>query len=126
MRHEVVLPGATGAGRAAYGWRLDGRDYTLAARLRGEPGLPPLGSEEEFITEHYWGYAAQRDGSSLEYRVEHPQWAVWAAEEAAFTGDAGALYGDAFAPFLQGPPASAFVAVGSPVVVRQGVRLTPA
>ncbi|HBL27531.1 MAG TPA: hypothetical protein DD490_11905 [Acidobacteria bacterium] len=125
MRHEVVLPGATGVGRAEYGWRLDGRDYSLAARLRGEPGLPPMGSEEEFITEHYWGYAAQRDGSSLEYRVEHPQWEVWATEEAAFTGDAGALYGADFSPFLQGPPASAFVAVGSPVVVRKGVRITP-
>jgi len=123
MGHRVVPPEAGVAGRAEYSWRLAGAGYTLAARLEGAPAVPAAGSEEEFITEHYWGYAAQRDGSSLEYQVEHPQWAVWAASEPTFAGDAGALYGAAFAPFLQGLPVSAFAAVGSPIVVRKGVRI---
>jgi uncharacterized protein YqjF (DUF2071 family) len=120
MRHRVVPPG-TGDGLAEYGWRLNGSWYRLAARMQGAPSIPPAGSEEEFITEHYWGYALQGDGSSLEYQVEHPQWAVWAATEAAFEGDPGPLYGPEFAPFLTGPPVSAFVAVGSPIIVRKGV-----
>jgi len=37
------------------------------------------GSHEEFITEHYYGYCAQRDGGAIEYRVEHPPWNVWQA-----------------------------------------------
>jgi uncharacterized protein YqjF (DUF2071 family) len=121
MRHRVVPPGAGTEGIAEYGWRLDGSWYRLSARIQGTPAIPPPGSEEEFITEHYWGYALQRDGSALEYQVEHPQWAVWAATEALFEGDAGALYGPEFGPFLAGPPVSAFVAVGSPIVVRRGV-----
>jgi len=28
------------------------------------------GSEEEFITEHYWGYSRSRGGGTVEYRVE--------------------------------------------------------
>jgi len=125
MRHRVVPPGPPGAdGLAEYGWRLGGSSYTLSARLRGAPALPPPGSKEEFITEHYWGYALQSDGSALEYRVEHPQWEVWAALESLFEGDAGALYGPEFGPFLDRPPVSAFVAVGSPVTVRRGT-LTP-
>jgi hypothetical protein len=34
------------------------------------------GSHEEFIAEHYWGYTAQRDASTVEYRVTHPSWRV--------------------------------------------------
>ncbi|HYU36241.1 MAG TPA: DUF2071 domain-containing protein [Thermoanaerobaculia bacterium] len=121
MRHRVVPPGAGTDGLAEYGWQLGGRWYRLAARMRGAPAIPPPGSEEEFITEHYWGYALQKNGSAFEYRVEHPQWEVWAATEAAFEGDAGALYGPDFSPFFTGPPVSAFVAAGSPVSVRYGV-----
>ena len=124
MRHRVVPPG-TGKGIAEYGWRLGGRWYRLASNIQGAPAIPPAGSEEEFITEHYWGYAMQRDRSSLEYQVEHPQWAVWAASEAVFEGDAGALYGPDFAPYLAGPPLSAFVAVGSPISVRRGLLAAP-
>ncbi len=37
-----------------------------------------------------------------------------------------ALYGPEFAPSLSGAPASAFVAAGSPVIVRRGVPLEAA
>ena len=121
MRHRVDPPGAGTDGLAEYGWRLNGSWYRLSARMQGTPSIPPAGSEEEFITVHYWGYALQGDGSSLEYQVEHPQWAVWSASEAVFEGDPGPLYGPEFAPFLTGPPVSAFVAVGSPIIVRKGV-----
>lgn len=121
MRHWVTPPATNAEGVAGYGWRLDGSWYTLSARIQGVPAIPPPGSEEEFITEHYWGYALQRDGSALEYQVEHPQWAVWSATGSLFEGDPGALYGPEFGPFLTGPPLSAFVAVGSPVTVRKGI-----
>jgi uncharacterized protein len=34
------------------------------------------GSEEEFITEHFWGYTRQRDCSTMEYQVAHPRWRI--------------------------------------------------
>lgn len=117
MRHEIR------AGQIAYEWRQRDRWGRLAASIAGGPSLPACGSVEEFITEHYWGYAAQRRGGTVEYKVEHPQWRVWNAHEAVFDCDAAALYGAEFAAALAGPLASAFVAEGSPIVVRMGRRL---
>jgi uncharacterized protein YqjF (DUF2071 family) len=127
MRHAVAEL-AGGAGRSVgYEWRHDGRWCRVGVVTSGQAGIPPADSEATFITEHYWGYARQRDGGTVEYQVEHPQWRVSAASESRFECDVAALYGAPFARFLGVlgmPPASAFLADGSPVTVRKGVRLT--
>ena len=84
--------------------------------------MPSDGSIEQFITDHYWGYSAQRDGGPVEYHVTHPQWRVWRSSRAGFEGDAAEIYGSAFSKALQRPPDSAFIADGSPVVVHAGKR----
>ena len=122
MRSTVEPPNG-GDGRLSYGWRSGGEDHAIDVAFGGPATLPAPGSEEEFITEHYWGYAAQHDGSTVEYRVEHPQWRVWAASEATLSAGVGDFYGQAWAPFLSTEPTSAFVADGSPIVVRRGARL---
>jgi uncharacterized protein YqjF (DUF2071 family) len=109
--------------RLVYSWQHDGRWSRIAVILEGEPYLPGEGSEEAFITEHYWGYTAQRDGSTLEYQVEHPRWNVWRAVDPEFVCDVTALYGQDFVPFLGRPPSSCFVAEGSEIVVRRGAAL---
>jgi len=106
-----------------YGWQHEGRDSMLRVTVDGEPALPGEGSEAAFVTEHYWGYTARRDGSTLEYRVEHPRWKVWRAVEHALVCDVAALYGPGFAPFIAGKPSSCFVADGSEIVVRRGTRV---
>jgi uncharacterized protein len=121
MRHRVNLDSARG--EAEYGWAFRGRWNTLRARFAGQPAPLVAGSEEEFITEHYWGYTAQRDGGTVEYRVEHPSWRVWKAGEAALDADVANLYGAEFADALATPPSSAFVADGSPIVVRRARRI---
>lgn len=107
----------------AYEWTLGGRAQRLALTADGDAALPAAGSEQEFIAEHYWGYVRQRDGGSVEYRVEHPPWRVATAAEARLDCDVAALYGAAFAPFLAAMPSSAFLAEGSDVSVHRGVRL---
>jgi len=108
---------------AAYGWKWRGTWNEMRISVRGEPQPMVPGSEAEFIAEHYWGYTAQRDGSTLEYQVEHPPWRVWPAVEARLTGDMAGCYGDKLAGFLAVPPASAFLAEGSEVKVYGGVRI---
>ncbi len=122
MRQHVELPGNSADGCVQYGWRNGQRWQGLSVRCHGAPTPPVSGSEEEFIVEHYWGYAKQRDGSTLEYQVEHPPWRVWQASQATYDCDVEAIYGREFVPFLN-EPASFFVADGSPVVVRRGRRL---
>jgi len=106
-----------------YSWRFHGRENSLSLATHGNAQPLRTGSEPEFVTEHYWGYAAQRDGSTLEYQVEHPRWRVWEAQEAGLDCDTANLYGKQFSEVLGRQPASAFLAEGSAVTVRKGVRL---
>src|SRR6266545_4326276 len=109
--------------RAEYGWRDGGSWHHVRAKTAGEAQPLVEGSEEEFITEHYWGYAAQRDGGCVEYQVVHPRWSVWRTSGAAFECDVNRVYGDRFVECLGAKPASAFVADGSAVAVRKGARI---
>jgi len=123
MDHEVKLDPERG-GSASYSWVHDGRRHSIGASVSGAARALEPGSEAEFITEHYWGYTAQRDGGTLEYRVDHPPWKVWTADEATYAQPPGtSLYGPELTEVLSAPPRSAFVAVGSPVTVYAGRRL---
>ncbi|MDX1663872.1 MAG: DUF2071 domain-containing protein [Candidatus Promineifilaceae bacterium] len=125
MRHYLHYRGRdrSAPDEVHYGWRFQGRWNTLSVAIAGAAMLPAPGSEAEFIAEHYWGYARQRDGGTVEYEVEHVPWEVWEGAASAFHCDVAALYGARFAPFLQTTPLSAFVARGSPVLVHRGRRL---
>ncbi len=114
MRHRVETESS---GLVEYAWRHKGRWNALQASILGEPRLPAENSEEQFITEHYWGYTGQRNGDCTEYNVDHSRWNVWKATDASLECDAADLYGAKFAEPLGAPPESAFVAEGSPVVV---------
>ncbi len=117
MRHRVEND------LVEYEWREDAEWNRIRVRTIGEAQTPASGSEEEFITEHYWGYAAQRNGGSVEYRVEHPPWRVWQTSEIEYRCDVERVYGRQFVDCLRAKPASAFVADGSAIVVRKGVRI---
>jgi len=106
-----------------YNWRFDGRPNSLSIVARGGPQPLIHGSEAEFITEHYWGYTIQRDGSTLEYRVEHPRWNVYDVSEASLQCDVAGIYGPQFQTCLSHSPLSAFLADGSAITVHRGLRL---
>lgn len=121
MRHAFTSSDGTRALR--YQWSDGGNWVGLRAHTVGPPASIVPGSEAEFITEHYWGYTRQRDGGTVEYRVEHPSWRVWETRDAGVEGDLTATYGHAFAEILAGTPRSAFVADGSPITVFRPSRL---
>lgn len=122
MRHQVDPQRKPGP-EAEYAWRTHAGWCRMNVCAAGEPALPAEGSEEQFITEHYWGYAAQRDGGCVEYRVEHPSWKVWKAERASFDGNVDELYGKDLAAVLKATPSSAFLAEGSAITVGRGRRI---
>ena len=103
-----------------YTWKYRRRRQRLGGLVQGEPALPQPGSEEEFITEHYWGFTSRGTGKTGAYQVEHPTWRVWQVAQPYFLCDVEALYGKAFEPFLYHPPRSAFLAEGSPIQVNWG------
>ena len=123
MRHRIERQERTQSTVVSYQWRRSGSWEGITVSFSGPSSLPDADAEETFITEHYWGYAEQSDRSTVEYRVEHPRWRVWRAETARLECDVAALYGAEFRETLAGSPSTAFVADGSPVVVRQGRKL---
>jgi uncharacterized protein YqjF (DUF2071 family) len=123
MRHRIELREGAQPNRLSYQWRRSDTWEGITASFSGSSFLPADDAEETFITEHYWGYSQQPDHSTVEYQVEHPRWRVWHAETASLECDVASLYGPSFREPLAGSPSTAFVADGSPVVVRHGRRL---
>lgn len=121
MKHRIETKES--GNTTEYQWKVGGRWCKLSAQTTGAPTRPQDGSLEQFITEHCWGYSAQRAGGCLEYHVSHAPWQVWAAATAGFEGKADALYGRELGTILQGRPDCAFVADGSAVIVFQGDRI---
>ena len=121
MKHRVNMNGETKT--AEYEWKLDGAWCRIHARASAAPARAEEGSLEQFITEHYWGYSAQRNGDSFEYHVSHVPWNVWTSTAAGFEGDASGLYGLELGKVLRRRPDSAFIADGSPVIVSTGKRI---
>ena len=107
----------------SYWWIFRGRRNEIDVTASGESRTIEPGTEEEFIAEHSWGYSAQPDGGTMEYRVEHPRWSVRSVTEGRLDVDVSGLYGRLFEKFLRDPPSSAFLASGSEVAVYRGQPL---
>ena len=125
MRHRIERDNASAARPRAvsYSWWFRGRENRMELSVDEEPHDIAQGSNVEFITEHYWGYARRRGGGTTEYRVEHPRWRVCTATAARLDCDVAGVYGSQFGEFLKASPASAFLADGSEVVVFRGATL---
>ncbi|HLF83413.1 MAG TPA: DUF2071 domain-containing protein [Blastocatellia bacterium] len=125
MKHHI---GGENAGvekprSVSYSWRFRGRENRIELTVQGDANEALEGSDAEFITEHYWGYARRRGARTMEYRVEHPRWRIARASAARLDCDVAGLYGSQFVEFLRGQPASAFLADGSDVTVFRGTLL---
>jgi uncharacterized protein YqjF (DUF2071 family) len=99
-----------------YEWRRGKKWERLAMIGHGAAQNITAGSQEDFITDHYWGYTARGVGTS-EYRVEHPRWKFWPADSFELQADVKSLYGEKFVEPLAASPRSAFIADGSFVSV---------
>jgi uncharacterized protein YqjF (DUF2071 family) len=81
------------------------------------------GSEEEFITEHYWGYTKVTNSKTSEYEVEHPRWGVYPTRDYLINVDFGDIYGEDFSFFKTEMPKSVFLAEGSEIKVKEGRQI---
>jgi len=108
---------------AKYAWRMGGRVHSLSVFANRPAQAIGPGSEEEFVTEHYWGYTKRSDGSTAVYQVEHPRWETYRVQSYEIAVDFERLYGVEFG-FLDGArESSVLLAEGSAVTVHSGFRL---
>jgi uncharacterized protein len=78
-----------------------------------------LGSEEEFITEHYWGYTRISGKKTTEYEVGHPKWDIYPVKSYSIDVDFEQTYGVAFGFLDNEIPKSVFLAEGSEIFVKK-------
>ena len=81
-----------------------------------------VGSEEEFITEHYWGYTKIGLNKTSEYGVEHPRWQAYGIKDYEIDVDFGINYGNDFSFLNQAKPDSVMLAEGSEIRVLKGKK----
>jgi hypothetical protein len=109
--------------KVEYAWKV-GTEWNYLKALAEKEAQPiNMGSEEEFITEHYWGYTHVNDKCTGVYEVTHPKWRVHAVTEYDIKCSAGRLYGKDFETALEQKPKSVFLAEGSPIQVMKGSKL---
>lgn len=118
--------------RTSHAWKIENNILSVAYQWKKQewnslsvsadyiPVEIKEGSEEEFITEHFWGYTKISDSRTSEYGVEHPRWKVYPVREFNIQVDFEKGYGKDFSFLSDLKPASVFLAEGSEIVVREG------
>jgi uncharacterized protein len=106
-----------------YHWRVKGEWDYLKAVAEKDASLLTEGSEEEYITEHYWGYTFINQSCAGTYQVSHPRWKVHKVHSYDVRCSTDVLYGPQFTEALSDPPSSVFLAEGSPIAVMKGTKI---
>ncbi|HEY0355134.1 MAG TPA: DUF2071 domain-containing protein, partial [Flavisolibacter sp.] len=106
-----------------YKWKV-GADWNfINVKADKESIVIPSGSEEEFITEHYWGYTYVNTKCSGVYEVIHPRWKIHRVNSHEIRCSVEKIYGKDFTGALAQPPLSVFLAEGSEISVFPGSKI---
>lgn len=100
-----------------YEWKKRGEWQHMAVTASHSPQSLEPGSETEFITEHYWGYAKAGKGKTTEYEVTHPRWQIYPVQDLDLKVNFGLTYGPKFHFLSEETPSSVMLAEGSPITI---------
>lgn len=106
-----------------YNWKMgDEWNYLKVVAEKESSDIQPS-SEEEFITEHYWGYTFINESCTGVYEVKHPKWNVHKVLSYDIKCNAKDLYGSEIGSVINQKPCSVFLAEGSAIEVLKGSRI---
>ena len=114
MKHKWEIDDKLSIG---YYWKKKSEWNKLEVTANSTIDELKVGSKEEFITEHYWGYSSVDKNKTGEYEVAHPRWNIYPIENHKIICDFKQLYGNDFDILDNSKPASVFLAEGSPVTI---------
>lgn len=100
-----------------YQWNY--KNQWQSIRVKSEISASPLmaNTEEEFITEHYWGYTKVNPNTTFEYEVSHPRWEIYPVLEHEIDVNFELVYGSSFKLLNELQPRSVMLAEGSSIKV---------
>lgn len=102
-----------------YRWKASKKNQWQTVAVTTEKEFTEIeeDSEEQFITEHYWGYT-KHGTRTYEYEVVHPTWRQLKIKDIKLDIDFEANYGKDFSFLQSATPSSVILAEGSEVSVR--------
>ena len=106
--------------RLSYSWQKGDAMNSISVDRGVNLGVPAENSRGEFIIEHYWGYTKRGENRTDEYKVEHPKWELFEADDSQIDVDFGKTYGDDFEFLNREKPYSILLAKGSEIAVYKG------
>ena len=112
-QHEASL-------KVVYQWKLE-KWHTFEVLAQPAPHEIQPETCEEFITEHYWGYAQASSTKTSEYEVTHPKWQLYPVNSFKIDVDFGMVYGSEFSFLTPETPKTVFLAEGSEIRVKPGI-----
>ena len=101
----------------SYQWKHKGKWDSLEVFAESEATDFNAGSEEEFITEHYWGFTQVNKHRTSAYQVDHPKWKMYNVNSYTIDTRFSSLYGKDFECLNNAKPHSVMLAEGSPINV---------
>lgn len=104
-----------------YQWKND-TWQSIQVTASATPNIINENSEEEFITEHYFGYTKYKN-KTFEYEVEHPKWVHFPVKNHIINIDFKLNYGDRFKLLNTTKPTSIILAKGSEINVKNKVLI---
>ncbi|MFC6267386.1 YqjF family protein [Frigoriflavimonas asaccharolytica] len=115
MKHSIQLNENSGDFQVE--WKIQNKWNSIFIKTENEPTKIELDSEEEFITEHYFGYTKVNENKTYEYEVKHPSWQQLKVLEIKLDIDFTANYGAEFNFLKDEKPSSVIFAIGSKVSI---------
>jgi len=107
-----------------YEWKNKGNWNSILIESGNEQLKINENSEEEFITEHYWGYTKINETTSYEYEVTHPKWNHYEIKRSKIEVDFEQTYGADFGFLNHIKPRSIMLAEGSEITVENKRKIT--
>ncbi|MDQ6842935.1 MAG: DUF2071 domain-containing protein [Bacteroidota bacterium] len=103
--------------QTGYEWQFKKKWNKISAVSKKTSSPMRIGSEEEFIAEHYWGYTKVTGDKTYAYEVKHPRWEIFHVTDHTIDCDFSNLYGKEFSFLKDRKPSSIFMAKGSEVKI---------
>jgi uncharacterized protein YqjF (DUF2071 family) len=100
-----------------YQWKVQSKWNSIRVNASVSNKKMEVGSIEEFIFEHYYGYTKVDFAKSIEYKINHPSWNVNTINNYQIECDFAAFYGSNFEILNHTKPHSVMLAEGSAISV---------
>ncbi len=100
-----------------YEWKVKSKWNSIKVEASATKKKMEIGSIEEFIFEHYFGYTKVNTEHSIEYKINHPSWEINKVNNYQIDCDFDAFYGNDFKVLNSTISHSVLLAEGSAIDV---------